>query len=424
VAEGCRPRVPRRPYAGVSGSLAPQAHPWPGGSYRVQSMRILLVSYAYPPLLQMGGPPEKVEQIARLLAAHGHRVTVLTARPSPSVRTTVHRESGVEVVRLGSVARHRSSVTVNPDVLRFCFGKLPEFDIVHVFGLYDLIGPVVTWFARRRRVPYVLEPMGMHRPVARSVTKKRAYHLLIGRSVVGGASRVIATSERERQALVEDGLSLARVAVRRDGVDVEAFTRLPSPGGFRGRWRIAASETLVLYLGRLTRVKQPGLLLQAFAALEELSGVLAFVGADEDGQRDSLKDLARRLGVPGRVLFTGPLYGADKLAALVDADVFVLPSSSESFGIAAVEAMACGTPTIVTDQCGVAPYVAAGAGLVIPASVDGLRASLARILNEPALRRRCAEQGPNTAHSLSWEEPVGIMEEMYRQIAEDRISPP
>lgn len=380
-------------------------------------MRILLVSYAYPPFLAMGGPPEKVRHIARLLARHGHDVTVLTPKHSLSLRTTVSHEAGVEVVRLGSVARYRYTVTLNPGVVRFCLRRLHEFHVVHVFGLYELIGPVVTSFARRRHIPYLLEAMGMYRPVGRSVLKKRLYHLVAGRPLVAGAAMLVATSQYEADALLADGVAASRVEMRRDGVDLTAFEASASRGHFRETLGIPPDAWLVLYLGRLTPGKNPDLLLEAFARLDFPNARLAFVGPSEDGQREALERRAASLGVSARVIFPGPLYGSDKVDALAAADLFVLPSSSESFGIAAVEAMASSVSVVVTDRCGVAPFVVGRAGLVVPLGLEPLTAAIRELLLDERRRSDFARMAPQVARSLSWEEPVQQLEALYRRVA-------
>jgi glycosyltransferase involved in cell wall biosynthesis len=126
--------------------------------------------------------------------------------------------------------------------------------------------------------------------------------------------------------------------------------------------------------------------------------------------------MVKELGLSGRVLFPGPLYGDNKVAALTDADVFVLPSLYESFGVAAAEAMACGTPVIVTDGCGIAPFVRDQAGLVVPHSTEALRDALQCLLTDSNLYQRFKAQGPVVAQGLSWDEPVTQMEALYGQL--------
>jgi glycosyltransferase involved in cell wall biosynthesis len=151
------------------------------------------------------------------------------------------------------------------------------------------------------------------------------------------------------------------------------------------------------------------------------ASVLVMAGPDEgDGFRRRLEGLAAQMRLTGRVLFTGPLYGESKWAAYRDADVFVLPSQNENFGNTAAEAVASGTPVLVTDRCGIAPLVDERAGLVVPHDGAALEAGLARILDDAALNARLRGGCQGVANSLSWAEPLARMETMYMQLIAER----
>jgi len=144
-------------------------------------------------------------------------------------------------------------------------------------------------------------------------------------------------------------------------------------------------------------------------------------GPDEgDGFRQRLEANVGQMGLNGRVLFTGPLYGDAKWAAYRDADVFVLPSQNENFGNTAAEAVASGTPVLVTDRCGIAPMVNQRAGLVVPHDCAALEAGLAQILDDPALAARLRGGCQGVAKSLSWTEPLAQMETLYRELISGR----
>ena len=379
-------------------------------------MNILKVSNTYYPFLEMGGPPVKVRAIAERLVQRGHAVTVLTANFGHPRCAEVREIGGVQVIYLRSIVRHLP-LTINPGVVPFCLQRLKEFDVVHIYGLYNLSGPVVSFFSQRWGIPYVLEPLGMYRPIVRSLRKKRLYHTLFGYRLRGHAARIFATSEQERRKLLEDGLPAGQVVLRRNGIDLTLFDDLPPCGRFRQKWGIQPEERMALFLGRLSPVKSLDLLLRAFAMLPLTTTRAVLVGPDEaDGYKEFLEETVRRLNLDGRVLFTGPLYGRGKLEALVDANVFVLPSLSESFGNAAAEAMACGVPVIVTDGCGIAPYIKDRAGLVVPHDAEALRDALQRLLTDSSLCQRFRAQGPVVAQGLSWDEPVAQMETIYTEL--------
>ena len=398
-------------------------------------MRILFVTQSYYPFLEKGGPTVKVRALARGLAGAAHQVTVLSADQGFDAATlrTVNampsrwgfeaHEDGVESVYLRTRARYRA-LTWNPGVAAFCRERLASYDLVHVYGLYDLLGPQVATACRRLPRPYVVEPMGMFQPIIRNFRMKRMYHAVLGGAMLRGANHLIATAEQERQELLDGGIPDSKIVVRRNGIDVPA--KFPPPGSFRKQWDISDNLKLVLFLGRLVSKKSPDMMLEAFAhwrrdANGSRPSLLVLAGPDEgDGFRQRLEASAARMGLNGAVLFTGPLYGDAKWAAYRDADLFVLPSQNENFGNTAAEAVACGTPVLVTDRCGIAPIVDRRAGLVVSHDCAALEAGLGRILGDPAfaagLREGCAE----VARSLGWAEPLAQMESLYKELALER----
>jgi glycosyltransferase involved in cell wall biosynthesis len=396
-------------------------------------MRILNVTETYAPFLEFGGPPVKVRALSEGLAQRGHQVTVLTAdwglekrMQAQEEKITAERspfgwrrnENGVQAIYVPTWLRYRT-VSWNPAVKRYCRARLQNFDVVHIFGLYDLLGPAVAAASRKRNLPYVLEPIGMFVPIVRNLWLKRMYHAVWGRQLLEGASAVIATSERETEELAAGGLPRSRVALRRNGVEVPASW--PERGTFRKARGISPEEKLVLFLGRLSAKKSPDLLLRAFAELSGRSSgmpmTLVFAGPDESGVKAELDQMATQLGVRTKIQFTGPIFGEAKWAAYRDADVFVLPSQNENFGNTAAEAVAAGTPVIVTEQCGIAPLLADEAGLVVHHDAAALSSALERILSEAELRARLAAGCSVVTSRLGWDEPVRDMEALYATLA-------
>ena len=146
----------------------------------------------------MGGPTVKVRALARGLASSGHAVTVLTAdlgldRAKREIAGAVPerwgyeaRENGVEAIYLRTRARYRA-LTWNPGVAAFCRDRLGGFDLTHIYGLYDLIGPRVAGACRRIARPYFVEPMGMFRPIISNIGMKRALSRRAGRPTAPGS---------------------------------------------------------------------------------------------------------------------------------------------------------------------------------------------------------------------------------------------
>src|SRR5260370_24532997 len=392
-------------------------------------MRILNVTETYAPFFEFGGPPVKVRALSEGLARRGHQVTVLTADwgvekrlQNQEEKMTAERspfgwrrnENGVQAIYVPTWLYYRS-VSWNPAVKRYCRARLQNFDVVHIFGLSDMLGPAVAAASRKRGLPYVLEPIGMFVPIVGNLWLKGMYQAVWGRRLLEGATAVIATSEQEAEELVAGGLPRTRLVVRRNGV--EAPASWPKRGTFRRAHGISDDVKLVLFLGRLSLKKSPELLLQAFGELFKRSAgislLLVFAGPDEGGVQARLDQMAIQLGVRSKVRFVGPVFGEAKWAAYRDADVFVLPSQNENFGNTAAEAVAAGTPVIVTEQCGIAPLLAQEAGLVVRHDAAALSEALERILGDSELRERLGAGCATVPTRLGWEEPVSKMEMLY-----------
>jgi glycosyltransferase involved in cell wall biosynthesis len=396
-------------------------------------MRVLNVTETYAPFLEFGGPPVKVRALSEGLARREHTVGVLTAdwglekrMQTQEGRITAERspfgwrrtENGVQAIYLPTWLRYRA-VSWNPAVKRYCRARLGNFDVAHIFGLYDLLGPAVSAACRVRNLPYVLEPIGMFVPIVRSLRMKGLYHLVWGRRLFEGAGAVIATSDQEAEELAAGGVPEAKITLRRNGVEVPESW--PEAGAFRKARGISEDTKLVLFLGRLSAKKSPDLLLRAFAELlkrfEGIKGMVVFAGPDEDGVTAQLQQMASQLGIRARVQFAGPVFGADKWAAYRDADVFVLPSQNENFGNTAAEAVAAGTPVIVTERCGIGPLLADEAGLVVRHDADALSGALSRMLGQTELRARLAAGCAKVKSQLGWDEPIREMEALYAKLA-------
>jgi glycosyltransferase involved in cell wall biosynthesis len=395
-------------------------------------MRILSVTETYAPFLEFGGPPVKVRALAQGLAQHGFQVTVLTAdwgleerlraeKASSAERTGFgwkRVENGVAAIYLPTWLRYRS-VSWNPAVTQFCRERLQDFDLAHIYGLYDFLGPAVVDACVKRKIPYVVEPIGMFVPIVRNLRLKRIYHAMFGRRLFRGAGAVIATSDQEVEELARGGVSREKIVLRRNGV--EAPDSWPERGTFRKGLGIAKEAKVILFLGRLSEKKSPNMLLEAFALLSKEAGEenlhLVFAGPDEGGMKARLTEMAAELLVSSRLQFTGAIFGEAKWAAYRDADVFVLPSQNENFGNTAAESAAAGTPVVVTEQCGIAPLLADVAGLSVPHDVGALARAIKAMISDPQLRARLAAGCSAVTARLGWEEPVREMEALYNKLA-------
>jgi glycosyltransferase involved in cell wall biosynthesis len=329
-------------------------------------MRILRSIHTLNPAV--GGPIESVRQSSAALAQRGHVVEIvcLDSRRDPWLQDFPHR-----VCALGS---GRGGYSYTPEFTRWISEHHSDYDAVLIHGLW-LYNSFGAWRALHRgATPYFVLPHGMldpwfNRAYPLKFLKKLLYWPWAERRVLRDAAAVLFTSEEERRLARKSfpfyrcneivvGYGTAAPNVDLDAARAEFLARFPR----------LQSKRLLLFLGRLHEKKGCELLIGAFAAIrgkegagDELHLVIAGPSADESYLR-KLQQLAAA-SVHDAITFPGMLSGAMKWGAFAAADAFVLSSHQENFGIAVVEALACGTPVLISNKVNIwREIVDAGAG--------------------------------------------------------------
>lgn len=278
-------------------------------------------------------------------------------------------------------------------------------DMVHVHTLWNPLNTMARRACERHGKPYVLSPHGMLDPYSVSVRawRKRAYLALIERWNLEAAARVVfaSISERDVSRTVAGAFSLGEVVslgadepppIPREELATKFLEQYP--GGVDGR--------RILFLSRLHPKKGLERLLDAMPEVvrRHPRAHLFIAGSGESGYEADLRTRAQKLGVASDVTFTGFLSGRSKWSAMAAADVFVLPSYHENFGISVAEAMHAELPVIVSRQVNIASEIAAaGAGIVLKDADDArsLAHAIGQLLDDPVARRRIGENARNLA---------------------------
>ncbi len=239
------------------------------------------------------------------------------------------------------------------------------------------------------------------------------------RHAVRHAQAIIAISDFTRRELIDGlGADPARIHVVPNGVDA-AFRPAAAPDVAAYRRRAGLPERFVLSVGTLQPRKNYGVLLRAWAAMRDAPGAagdappaLVIAGAPGWGDSD-IGALAERLGVRGDVILPGFVAAADLPLLYAAATVCAVPSRYEGFGLPAIEAMACGTPVVVSDA-GSLPEVVGDAGLTVdPDDVAGWAAALGALLADPARRADLARRGRAQAARFTWDRTAELTVAAY-----------
>ena len=230
---------------------------------------------------------------------------------------------------------------------------------------------VVYLLANRLGTPYVVCPAGALPIFGRSRFIKLLYNKLWGKSIIRKANYCIAVTEKEIADFETYGVGRKKIQVIPNGVDVEA---VPKPNPEIWKQLGLPDRPFILFLGRLNEIKGPDLLLEAYADCS-IGFDLVYVGPD-GGMLEKLKMYREKAGMVNNVHFVGPLYGDDKYQAYYAAQALVVPSRHEAMSIVAVESGITGTAVMLSDQCGFDEVQDVGGGIVVTASVEGLRKGL------------------------------------------------
>lgn len=254
-----------------------------------------------------------------------------------------------------------------------------EADVIHLMGHWSVLNALVYWAAKQAGKPYVVCPAGALPIFGRSAFLKRLYNFFVGRSIIQNASAWIAVTEGEFPHFETYGIAASQVMVIPNGVNEEDFPPADRRV-FLAQYHLPDAP-LLLFMGRLNPIKGPDLLLQAFIAGRHHfpDFHLVFVGPD-GGLQSELMRGAERAGLSQYVHFLGYLSGNSKSAAYRSAALLVVPSRQEAMSIVAIEAGICGTPVLLTNQCGFREVGLIDSRLEVPASVDGIQQGLENLL--------------------------------------------
>ena len=384
-------------------------------------MKVLHVIPSVGPL--RGGPSFVIQAMTKGLAGRGCEVHVATTDDNGPGHLPV--PLGCPVQRDGVTywhfARQQEFYTFSWPLARWLSKHVKEFDLVHIHALFSFPATAAAYAASSHRVPYVIRPLGTLSRWGienRRPWLKRASMRWIDGPAIRRAAAVHYTSEQER----EEALAVApphHAVVIPNPVDFQFDREAATPEWLTLHYPQLAGKRTILFLSRIDPKKGIDLLLAAFALVHAAASdtALVVVGEGETAYVQSLKDRARALGIEADVVWTGFLEGAAKCSALAHASVYTLPSYSENFGVAVVEAMAAGLAVVVSDQVGIHREItAAEAGLVVSGKPELLADAILKLLRDTTLSTRLAERGRSLARTFTVETVTDRLLTLYRRI--------
>jgi glycosyltransferase involved in cell wall biosynthesis len=311
---------------------------------------------------------------------------------------------------------------------RWLARHIGDYDLVHIHALFSYATSAAANLAIKNRVPYLIRPLGaLNRwgmENRRRLLKQLSFRF-VERRILTNAAAIQYTSRQEKLEAELAGVTTMPVVIPL-GIDTGVFQAGETGARFYRSFPICSGRQIILYLSRLDPKKGLDILLRAFREVHAVYPASLLVMAG-DGRRQfvaGLRKLASELGIDEHVVWTGFLSGEDKTSAFAAASVFALPSYSENFGIALVEALAAGLPCVLSDQVGIAPDVIEfDAGLVVPCEDAPLASALRNLLADSDLRRRSGENAVRLANArFSIEAMTGSLMKLYTAIVEQHTA--
>jgi len=357
--------------------------------------------------------------LANALGRIGSPVTVYTAAcTGKGVTDHMLRPPSVCVSRPG---RWMGRLASSPSLRRLLNAVIPDVDVVHNHSVWMLPNHYASAAAHRCRKPVLFTAHGTLEPWAwrRSAWKKRLVGAWFQDRDLRRAACIHVNSVREMKSVRAVGLENP-VAVVPNGVDLRAFATLPNRSPFDAAHPEAAGKRICLFLSRINSKKNVSDLVRAWhRAGKKRDGWHLVIAGPDDGDESAVRGVIRELHRESDVTLVGPVYGTAKLEALAAASVFVLPSHSEGFAMAVLEAMACRLPVVITPGCNFPEIAQAGAGIEVPPTLQGIQLGLEAmlVLGDNELAAMGARGQAMVEQAYTWDHVARQMLELYRWLA-------
>jgi glycosyltransferase involved in cell wall biosynthesis len=358
-------------------------------------MRILnICAYTWA----IGGPARIIYDHTTEVLLQGHQVDILSPMtPGEKSYPVPQGARLIECARTTPLSNFYREFSV--EMYRYLKAHIHEYDVVHMHGIWHF-GSLAPFLIPNNAVKVItIHGLLDTWAVAHSKWKKQLVTLLYQKRLLGKADLIqINNTDEEKDVERYLGYRPKNMVIVPNGMKLSEYENLPVKGLFRAKHNISADQKMVLFMGRLNIKKGLDLLLPAFLQVHEAlpDAVLILAGPD-DGYLTETEQFIKKNGLGSKVKLVGMLTDTVKKEALSDADIFVLPSYSEGFSIAVLEAMTSKVPALVSDRVGFGDYIKKyNAAYLTPLTTEGVATGLLKILQD----RHYANDLAKSAYSM------------------------
>jgi len=356
-------------------------------------MKILMIIPYYVPAYSYGGPVTVVKGLAEHLVMSGNKVTVLTTDVLDNDERIVKLHeviNGVEVIRFRNISNNMAknyNLYLPIGMTSWLKSYINNYDLVHCHDFFTWLNYWACFFCRKYKVPYILQPHGC---LSNTSIKSRFLFLkklLLSffKKTVQGAKFIIALAEKESdeiKTIYEECND--NICIIPNGIEISQIDKIEQIN-LHDRFNIPQKHKIIIYLGRIQYIKGLDISIQALANLKDkLLFTFLIVGPDE-GEKPGLIKLIEEKGLSNKVIFTGILSGENKIATLKGADLFLLNSRSEGFGMTIIEACASNIPVLISNNCPIVEIELFQAGRITSNSIKDVSNNLNEMLENDDL---------------------------------------
>jgi glycosyltransferase involved in cell wall biosynthesis len=378
-------------------------------------MRVALIGDHYYP--DMGGAPHYAFELSLQLAKLGIEAVVIThAHPGQPEEEEI---AGVKIKRVKGLVLNNPHCAASPLVFRHCHKYILDgrFDVVHGLDIYSPMALIVIPFVHRHRIPCVLTCHTVMDSLF-SIFLQRPMSLALRR-----ADRLIAVSQASARFSRLLGCPEKRITVVPNGVDLSCFNGEIDALVMREELSIG-DEPLVVTASRLIKRKSPNLLISAFAKVLKVVPNAKLVIAGSGREQDNLSRQVKGLNMANSVFMVGELSKEKVAQLMAAADVFVLPSKIEAFGLALLEASAAGVPVVCSNAGGV-PEVFQddfNALLCPPGDDIAMAKAIIRLIQDRELAKTISANAVETASKFTWEMAAERTIRVYEEVLQENAT--
>lgn len=393
---------------------------------RVGIAETLRVLHVIPSLsTSQGGPSYAMPMMAKALCEEGIHIDVVTTDDDGAGLRMENVSLGQPEDRGGYCVTQFPKQTefykLSLPMLRWLRAHVRGYDIIHIHALFSFASLAAMIAAKESGIPYILRPLGVLNQYG--MTQRRRWlkglsFACLDRPLMNGAAAIHYTSCQERDEAARLQLTASAEIVPL-GVDLQGFAAMPDAREFSEHFPQSAGHPCILFLSRIDPKKGLDLLFAAFAAAELPTDTLLIIaGSGEGSYASKLKQDSEQLGISQRLVWTGHLKGSLKLSALAAATIFTLPSQSENFGIALLEAMAAGCACMSSPEVALAKDVAEDDAVeIVQRSVPEWKQALERLMQDRNRREHLSRNAREVAQQRYSLEAMGKgLYQLYNRI--------